>query len=176
MENRLLLKRTFKKKVRREGNKRIVDCVHIANTTSRNWHCDMSPESLSEKLRIGLNTARDMLKVTTQQEIQSAVYPITKRYHTDIMSLKVRYLKVTVFTDTGLINRTSLSGNVCYQGYSAKNFIKIYPMKDRKDATDSLMTFVHDVGAPAELVSDHTVALIGPESKFAAKARFLNVK
>ena len=28
-------------------------------------------------------------------------------------------------------------------------------MKDRKDATNSLMTFVHNVETPAELVSDH---------------------
>ena len=48
---------------------RIVDCVHIANATSRNRHCDISPESLSQKLRIGLNTACDTLKVTTQQGI-----------------------------------------------------------------------------------------------------------
>ena len=48
---------------------RIVDCVHIANTTSRNWHCDISPESLSQKLQIGLNTACDTLTVITQQGI-----------------------------------------------------------------------------------------------------------
>ena len=29
---------------------RIVDCVDIANTTSRNRHCDISSESLSQKL------------------------------------------------------------------------------------------------------------------------------
>ena len=46
---------------------RIVDYIHIANTTSRNRHCDISPESLSEKLWIGLNTACDTLKATTQQ-------------------------------------------------------------------------------------------------------------
>ena len=48
---------------------RIIDCVNIANTTSKNQHCDISPKSLSEKLRIGLNTARDTLEITTQQRI-----------------------------------------------------------------------------------------------------------
>ena len=57
---------------------RIVDCVHIANTMSRNRHCDISPESLSQKLQIGLNTAHDTLKVTTQQVIPPAVHPITR--------------------------------------------------------------------------------------------------
>ena len=48
-------------------------------------------------------------------------------------------------------------------------------MKDRKDAADSLVTFAHDVGAPAEIVSNHVAKLIGPKSKFAEKTRFLNV-
>ena len=56
----------------------IVDCVHIANATSRNWHYDILPESLSQKLRIGLNTAHDTLKVTTQQGIRQTVHPITR--------------------------------------------------------------------------------------------------
>ena len=47
---------------------RIIYCVHIVNTTSRNCHSDFSPESLSDKLQIGLNIARDTRK-TTQQGI-----------------------------------------------------------------------------------------------------------
>ena len=67
----------------------------IANTTSSDRHCDISPESLSQKLRIGLNTARNTLKVTTQQGICQAKYPITRRYRTDTMSLKIRRLRDT---------------------------------------------------------------------------------
>ena len=92
------------------------------------------------------------------------------------MSLKICWLKATVFTDTGFINRTSLAQNTCYQGYSAKNFIKSIPMRDRKDAPDSLLAFVHDVGAPVELTSDHTAMLIGPQCKYEKQARFLNIK
>ena len=92
------------------------------------------------------------------------------------MSLKICWLKATVFTDTGFINRTSLAQNTCYQGYSAEKFIKIIPMRDRKDAPDSLMTFAHDVGALAELISDHAAMLIGPQCEYAKKVRFLNIK
>ena len=46
---------------------RIIDCVHIANTTSRSQHYDVLQEFLSEKLRIELNSTRDTLKVTIQQ-------------------------------------------------------------------------------------------------------------
>ena len=48
-------------------------------------------------------------------------------------------------------------------------------MRDRKDAPDSLITFAHDVGAPTELISDHTAMLIGPQCEYAKKARFLNI-
>ena len=42
---------------------------YITNTTSRNRHCDIFSESLSEKFQIGINTAQDTLKISTQQGI-----------------------------------------------------------------------------------------------------------
>ena len=90
---------------------RFLEVVFAMWIQSMNQHCDISPESLSEKLWISLNTARDTLKVTTQQGIRQAVHPITRRYRTDTMSLKLRRLKATVYTDTGFINRKSLSQN-----------------------------------------------------------------
>ena len=155
---------------------RFVDCVHVANTTSSNRHCDISPKSLSQKLRIGLNTAYDTLKVTTQQGIHQAVHPIIRRYQTDTMSVRICQLKATVFTDTGFINRTSLAQNTCHQGYSAEKIIKLIPMRDRKDAADSQLAFVHNVGAPAELISDNVAMLVGPKCEYAMQARFLNIK
>ena len=92
------------------------------------------------------------------------------------MSLKLRLLKATVYTDTGFIKTKSLAQNTCYQGYSSENFIKIIPMRDQKEAPDSLLSFAHDVGAPAELISDHANLLVGPQCEFAKKARFLNIK
>ena len=85
-------------------------------------------------------------------------------------------MKATVLTDTGFINQTSLAQNTCYQGYSAEKFIKIIPMRDRKDAPDSLLAFAHDVGAPAELISDHVAMLIGPQCEYAKQAHFLNIE
>ena len=65
---------------------------------------------------------------------------------------------------------------MCYQGYSAENFIRIIPKKDRKEAADNLMTFAQNIGAPAELVLDHIAELVGPQCKFAEKAKFFNSK
>ena len=38
------------------------------------------------------------------------------------------------------------------------------------------MSFAHNVGVPAELISDHANLLIGPKSDYAKKAQFLNIK
>ena len=92
------------------------------------------------------------------------------------MSLKIRWLRDTVYTDTGFINARSLAQNTCYQGYSTENFIQIYPMSDEKECGDSLMQFAQDVGAPAENISDGAPLLIGRASNFAKKLRFLNIK
>jgi hypothetical protein len=155
---------------------RIVANVHIAETISENRHSDISPESLSAKWRIGLNTARDTLKVTTQQGIRQAVRPITRRYRTDTMSLKMRRIRATVYSDTGFISTKSLRQNTCYQGFSCENFIHIVPMKKQTEAGDALMDFAHDVGAPAEIITDGAPLLIGKESDFAKTARFLRSK
>ena len=42
----------------------IVSNVHSASTTTSDCHCDISPETLLKKWRIGLETARETLKST----------------------------------------------------------------------------------------------------------------
>ena len=49
-------------------------------------------------------------------------------------------------------------------------------MRDRKYTPDSLMAFAHDVGAPAELISEHAAMLIGAQCEYTKKTHFLNIK
>ena len=123
-----------------------------------------------------METARETLQITTQQGIRQAVRPLTRRYRTDTMSMKIRRLRATVYTDTGFINIKSLKQKTCYQGYSCENFIHIDPLRDRKEAGDSLFRFAKDVGAPAELISDNASELLGFNSTFAKQARFLHIR
>ena len=43
----------------------LIENVNVANTTSRNRHYGINPESLLDKRRIGLNTAWATLNITT---------------------------------------------------------------------------------------------------------------
>ena len=116
------------------------------------------------------------MKITTQQEIQQAVNPITRRYRTDTMSLKILHLQTRVYTDTVFINVKSLAQNTCYQGYSVENVVYVDSMRDMKDYAESFMNFAHSVGAPAEIILDSAHMLIGRNSNFAQKCRFLYIK
>ena len=92
------------------------------------------------------------------------------------MSLKIRHLQTSVYTDTGFINVKSFAQNTCYQGNSVENFVYIDPMRDWKNYADSITNFAHSVGAPAEIISDGAPILIRRNSDFTKKCRFLNIK
>ena len=100
--------------------------------------------------------------------IPYAVNPITRRYRTYTISLKISPLQTSVYTDTGFINVKSLAQNTCYQGYSAENFVYIDSVRYRKDCGDSLMNFAHSVGAPAKIISDSASMLILRDCTFDA--------
>jgi hypothetical protein len=62
-------------------------------------HSSVTAEELSRKWRIGLYTAKETLKVTTQFGIRHAVHPLRRRYRTDIMQMRLRRLNTTFYTD-----------------------------------------------------------------------------
>ena len=150
--------------------------INISDTVSANRHSDISPETLSRHWAIGVETARKTLRVTTQQGIRQAIHPITRRYRTDTMSMKLRRLKATMYTDTVPINVKSLRQNTCYQSYTCENFVHIHPMRNQKEAAASLHRLAEDVGIPAELVSDSAPLLVGPQSDFVKQANFLRTQ
>jgi len=92
------------------------------------------------------------------------------------MSMKLRQLKATMYTDTVPINVKLFLQNTCYQSYTWKNFVNIHPMRDQKEAAASLHRLSEDVGIPAELVSDSAPLLVGPQSDFMKQANFLRTK
>ena len=153
---------------------RMISNVNIAKIASKTRHSDISPESLSRKWRIGLETSRATLAQTTQQGIRTAIRPISRRYRTDLQSKKINRIRASVFTDTCFVNVKSMKQNTCYQGYSCDNLIRIYPMRSQTDAAQSLIDFAHEVGAPDTITSDEAPLLQGPQCLFRKNANFLH--
>ena len=63
-------------------------------------HQKLTPESLAKKWNIGLNTAKNTIKVTTQLGVRSALGPPTWRYCTDMMQHNLQRLNTNFYTDT----------------------------------------------------------------------------
>ena len=53
--------------------------------SSSDRHTDISAEQLSERWGIGIKTARETLRKTTQRFLRSAVLPLSRRYRADMM-------------------------------------------------------------------------------------------
>ncbi len=132
-------------------------------------HHPLTPASLAKKFGIGLNTAKQTIKVTTQLGVRSAVHPLSRRYRTDFWSNRHRRLNTTVFTDTFFSKTKSVRQNTCAQLYTTgENFYYVHPMRDHKKANlaNSLQHFVEDVGVPHTMFSDGANEMIGPNTEF----------
>jgi hypothetical protein len=119
---------------------------------------NISAATLAKRWGIGLDTATRTLHATTQLAIRQAIHPIQRRFRTEVMQL--RYPRLggrhgRFYTDTFFSKTPSLSGCSMAQIYTNDvHFTKIFPLKTKSEAPDSLVQFMQDVGIPSHLHSD----------------------
>ena len=63
-------------------------------------HSKVTPEEFACKWSVGLQTAKDTLRVTTQKGIWMVIQPMTQRVRVDHLHLHHQRLKGTWYTDT----------------------------------------------------------------------------
>ena len=78
---------------------RMISNMHVAQTVLKTRHSNISPGSLSKTWCVGLETARLTQLQTTQQRIQTATRPLSRRYQTDLMSTRIKCILASVSTD-----------------------------------------------------------------------------
>ena len=117
-------------------------------------HSAVTAESISRKWKIGLESARATLRVTTQQGIRTAISPITRRYRVDNLALHRNRLQTRIYTDTLFSKTLSLSGNKCAQVFTDGQFTAIYPLSSKTYVGQALSNFIDKVGIPDRLTAD----------------------
>ena len=149
-----------------------------AAVNSKQRHSEITPENLASKWKIGLQAARDTLKVTTQLGIRHAIHPLKRRYRTDHMSLSYRRLSTRMYSDTLFAKVTSLKGNTCAQVFTTNDtgYIRVHPMHSKSQAGEALQALADDVGIPAEIVVDGAAEQVGPKSEFMKAVNYLRTK
>jgi hypothetical protein len=123
--------------------------VHGVITNDR--HSKVTPEELSRKWNIGLQTVRDTLKVTTQKGIRTAIHPMSRRVRVDHLHLHRQRLRGTWYTDMLLSKVKSKLGNTCVNVYTQGKFTRAIPMTSRQDAGKSLIEFTMMSEYPSNL-------------------------
>jgi len=143
----------------------------VATVGTRNRKSQVTPEELARKWNIGLETAKNTLRVTTQKGIRQSVHPITRRVRVDHLHLHRERLRGTWYVDTMQAKVTSLRGNKCANIFTNGKFTKVVPMESRAASGRSLGDFIDDVGVPEKLVTDGASEFTGKNTEFVKTAR-----
>jgi hypothetical protein len=144
---------------------------------ARNRHTHVSAEEVARKLRCGLDTAKQTLKVTTQRGVRQALHPLHRRYRVDHLNLNRKRINDTFYTDTMFSKTKSLNGNRCAQVYTNGRFTKVYPMESKSSAciANSLQDFADNVGIPDTLVCDLATEQTGRNTPMMQEVRRLRI-
>ena len=166
--------------------KRLISKVQVATTyqdqqatcaaVGTDRHSKVGPEELSRKWGVGLQTAKDTMKATTQAGIRTAVHPMNKRLRVDHLHLHRKRLHGNWFCDTVMSKVKSLLGNTCANIYTQGKFTRVVPMTRRHEAGESFVTFTDDVGIPESLTTDGAGEFTGKNTQFVREARKLRTK
>jgi hypothetical protein len=101
----------------------------------------VTPEQLADHWMIGLETARQTLKRTTQCFLRSALLPVSRRYKADRMYQAPR-LQGKWYTETVEGRCKSRDGNKYGQIFANESYFAVfYPMDSKSKAGDALHTF-----------------------------------
>jgi hypothetical protein len=127
----------------------------------------MEPEVLSRRWGIGLEAAKNTLKVTTNRAVRTVLHPaLSRRFRTNDRSLRYRRLGVDLFTDTLITKVKSRRGNKYAQVFCAANgWKRAFPMKTKGEAHEGLSLLLQRDGAPPKMIMDGAKEQISGEFK-----------
>ena len=114
----------------------------------------LQKEELAKKWHIGLKTAEQTLKVTTQKGTRNLLHPLHKR-------AKMRpYLSKPIakgqwYSDTMFFKHTSvMRQEKAAQVTTNGKFTHFFPIVRKANCSDALMNFIHTIGIPEQIVTD----------------------
>ena len=153
-------------------------CAHKAKrrtkrVTATARHSNITPERIAMVMNVSLEKAKNMMRVTTQKGIRTAVHPIHRRYRVDHLNLHSEKLKGQWYVDWIKAKYKSLDQNVGAFVFSNGMFTESYPTEDNKaaKANATLIEFCQDVGVPEKMKSDRAGEFCGRNSEFLKTAK-----
>jgi len=151
---------------------------YVASASSTTQHSSVTPERVSRLFGVGLNKAKDLLRVTTQRGVRTAVHPITRRYRVDHLDLHTNRLQGQWFCDWMVSSVKSLSQNTGAFVFTNGRYTEVYPKESHThtSAAEALDEFIQDVGIPVNLRTDMASEFTGRNSEFVKLARKWSIR
>ena len=123
-------------------------------------HPEVAAHELARKWGIGLATATNTLRATTQKVIRNVVHPLHRQYKTQQTQFRYNRLNTKVYSDTFFSTVKSVGGHTCGQIFvNDLEYSKFIPMEAERFAGDALSEFFQDVGVPTHIHTDGAKAL-----------------
>ncbi|KAI2492429.1 hypothetical protein MHU86_22109 [Fragilaria crotonensis] len=135
--------------------------IGIAAIRTGDVTSDVTPENVARRWMVGLETAKNSLKVTTQQGIRSIPNPATRRFKTQMAHLRYPRLRGMFYADIMEPKIKSIdSQRYAHIIGNGRGYTKAYPMERKNESIYALDDFVKKVGIPV-LLCDNDATMEG---------------
>ncbi|MGH3054118.1 MAG: hypothetical protein ACRDL7_03970, partial [Gaiellaceae bacterium] len=136
----------------------------LSATSSLDRRSDVDAGTLARRWGVSQSVASETLKLTTQRGVRYMQDYTDRRYRTRQAQLRYPHLRTQVYSDTMFSDVKSLRNFICAQVFvTSDDFNRVYPMKLRSDAGDTLNEFIKDIGIPELLITDNAGEETGAE-------------
>ena len=144
----------------------------IAALTQTERHAQSDATDLSRRFGVSVETARQTLRVTTQNGIRRAALPLHRRYKTNILAnTTAKRLGGRWYADTLFAPVRSLESHTCAELFTNGEMVSVLPMHTKAEAGHALDLFIDDVGVPETLIFDNAAEQTGHTSDFMKNVR-----
>ena len=123
---------------------------------------DVTPENVARRWMVGLETAKNSLRVTTQQGVRSIPNPATRRFKTQMAHLRYPRLRGMFYADImePKIRSIDLQRYAHIIG-NGRGYTKAFPMQRKNESIYVLDDFVKKVGIPEVLLCNNDSTMEG---------------
>ena len=145
--------------------------VKSVKTGTKRWK--VGPLALAKRWGIGVGAAQRTVDSTTQDTVKSLANPtLSRRFATHAKLMKCRRLPCKMFTDTMEAKHISWFRKSRYGQVYVTDFgwVGFYPMRQKSDAPDTLVSLANDKGMPTTFVMDNSLEQTKGEFKRIARS------
>ena len=114
-----------------------------------------------------MNTENKTIKATTQLGFRSALGPLNRRHHTDMMQQHLRRLNTTFYNNTFFAKCRSIIGNNVAQVYTdGQGFVHVDLRTSKSLDGLTLDNLTKNIGIPNTIIYDGSPEQVGPNLDF----------